>query len=110
LQSKNQAIVSIKQNLSLCYLQLSQTIPVTIHCLLLFIVRLTFKNTTIIQLDAKGRQIFTYSETFAYAYVICWNGTLIFESLTNDMHFYLFLIFGSKFREEFSKRILRRGN
>lgn len=97
-QSQSEPLKQAKRNLLLCYMQLGQTIPVIVHNIATFVFRVSYSLRFI--RDDKGQ----YDLAHAYSWTYVSQVAFIFGSLAIDMHFYLFLLCGQRFRSEFVKR------
>lgn len=88
-----EAVKEVKRNLQLCFLQMSQAIPLFSTCLLYFIATMWFQEND-------ETQIFR-----SYVYHIVWGFWQYSDTISHFFHFYFYVIFSPSFRKAFVERI-----
>lgn len=94
------SLQTTKQTLQLCFLQMSQAIPIAAGRILYLILQVGV--TTELIFDDNKRVILYY----AYLYRYLWISYDILRIFEHNTHFYLYFIFSESFRKAFIKRFL----
>lgn len=99
------ALEDINYNLRMCYLAVSQAIPLVIDAIFLYILNQWFDPTAPLNIKGRnGEKLLVY----AYARFVMATISYLFQRVAHDLHFYLFILFVKSFRQEVLKRFGRR--
>lgn len=98
-----QPLQAVKQNLQLCFLQLSQAIPMVCDSVFIFVVTTKYPPDRETIYDNEGKMDWTY----AYNWIYMWCLTDVFHCSAHCTHFYLYLLFSKGFRQGFVHRFLK---
>lgn len=91
---------ALKQNLQLCYLQLSQAIPIVVDRLLVFSKHFLYPD---VEFHNKTDEFLN-----KFYMAIFQDYTDLDFNFAHSSHFYLYVLFSKSFRKGFRKRVLKR--